>query len=203
MRRDEFERLALAELDAVYRFARFLTRNAEDAEELVQDVFARAFRPDSIKGFTSRRGGMRGWLMTIARTSFYGRLEHEQAGRRAMDRFAQILADQQGSLEAPDPSRVARIDWTQAAPGLSAGLDSLSAELREVLWLWAVEGMKYREIAAAMSIPIGTVMSRLHRARSQVAAFVIGGAPPVADRTNAPPVEPVTTAAGPRGRQQT
>lgn len=80
MQREEFERLAVAELDAVFRFARFLTKDAETAEELVQDVYARAFRPESIDGFTSRGAGMRAWLMTIARTSFYGRLEHEHAG---------------------------------------------------------------------------------------------------------------------------
>ncbi len=175
MRRDEFERLALAELDSLYRFARFLTRNAEDAEELVQDVFARAFRPESIEGFTSRSGGgpgMRAWLMTIARTMFFGRLDHGRAGRRVMDRLRQALADEEGSQEAPDPSRVAGIDWTKAGPALNAALDSLRADLREVLWLWAVEGLKYREIASALGVPIGTVMSRLHRARSQVARVV-------------------------------
>ncbi len=186
MRRDEFERLALAELDSLYRFARFLTRSAEDAEELVQDVFARAFRPESIEGFTSRRGGglqsrssavgdpgMRAWLMTIARTMFFGRLDHGRAGRRVMDRLRQAHADEGGSHEAPDPSRVAGIDWTKTGPALNAALDLLSADLRDVLWLWAVEGLKYREISAALGVPIGTVMSRLHRARSQAARFVL------------------------------
>ncbi len=173
MRRDEFERLAIAEVDTLYRFARFLTRDADAAEELVQDVYARAFRPESVSGFRQRGAGMRAWLMTIARTMFFGRLDHGRAGRRVIDQLRRAHAEEGGSQEAPDPSRVAGIDWTKAGPALNAALDSLSADLREVLWLWAVEGLKYREIAAALGVPIGTVMSRLHRARSQAARFVL------------------------------
>lgn len=172
MQRDEFERLALAELDAVFRFARFLTRNPDTAEELVQDVYARAFRPESVAAFTSRGGGMRAWLMTIARTSFYGRLEHERAGVRALKRVAEDAMTKEDSCEAPAASEVADIDLSLAGEKIQQALDSMSVELREVLWFWAVEGMKYREIAEALSIPIGTVMSRLHRARSQAARFL-------------------------------
>lgn len=173
MRRDEFESLALAELDTMYRFARFLTREAGAAEELVQDVYARAFRTESISRFRERGAAMRAWLMTIARSIFYGRLEHDGANRRAMERLGRIVAEEHAAMEAPQPAHVAGIDWAKAGPLVDAALDALSIELREVLWLWAVEGLKYREIAAAMDIPVGTVMSRLHRARTAAAYFLL------------------------------
>lgn len=172
MQRNEFERLAVAELDAVLRFARFLTKDAEIAEELVQDVYARAFRPESIDGFTSRGAGMRAWLMTIARTSFYGRLEHERAGDRALARVAEQVRSAGDSLEAISPAEASEIDFSLARTRMLEAMDSMSVELREVLWFWGVEGMKYREIADALAVPIGTVMSRLHRARSQAAQFL-------------------------------
>jgi len=172
MQRDEFEKLAIAELDAVFRFARFLTKDADTAEELVQDVYARAFRPESIAGFTSRGAGMRAWLMTIARTSFYGRLEHEQAGDRALKRVANQARATGDSWEALSPAEAGEIDLALAGTRMHEALDSMSVELREVLWFWGVEGLKYREIAEALAVPIGTVMSRLHRARSQAARFL-------------------------------
>lgn len=172
MQHGEFEKLAMAELDAVYRFARFLTKSADAAEELVQDVYARAFRPESVAGFTSRGAGMRAWLMTIARTSFYGRLEHERAGERALSRAAERAMASGSSSEALHASEVREIDLALAGTRMQEALASMSVELREVLWFWGVEGLKYREIAEALEIPIGTVMSRLHRARSQAARFL-------------------------------
>ncbi len=165
MHREEFERLALAELDAVFRFARFLTRDAERAEDLVQEVYARAFRPESIHGFSARGGGMRAWLMTIARTSFYSRGERERIGERAVARIATERASR-GDAETLAAGEAAGIDWSLASSRLHEALAGMSEELREVLWFWAVEGLKYREIAEALAIPIGTVMSRLHRARA-------------------------------------
>ncbi len=173
MQRPEFERLALAELDAVYRFARFLTRDVAQAEDLVQDVYTRAFRPESIDSFKPRGGGMRAWLLTIARTNFYGRLEHEKVVRNAMPRIAEDARDRHDSAEAPDAAEVSSVDWTRAGPVMHEAVASLSAELRETLWLWAVEGLKYREIGEALGVPIGTVMSRLHRARSQAARAIL------------------------------
>ena len=102
MLRDEFERLALAELEPVYRFARSLTRDTDRAEELVQEVYARAFRAESIASFVSRGGGMRAWLMTIARTRFYGMLEREQAGARVIEGARDLArCDSAGEDEAP------------------------------------------------------------------------------------------------------
>ncbi|MCI0363071.1 MAG: sigma-70 family RNA polymerase sigma factor [Phycisphaerales bacterium] len=189
MERAEFEKLAVAELDGLYRFARFLTRDVAKAEDLVQDVYARAFRPESIEAFNPVGGGMRAWLMTIARTTFYGRLEHDGADSRAMDRLGQRMADRAGELECPDPSRVNGVDWGMTGPAVSIALDSLNGDLRDVLWLWAVEGLKYREIAEALEVPIGTVMSRLHRARSQVSQALLADGPLHAELIDAGIVE--------------
>lgn len=167
MEHKEFEKLAIAELDAVYRFARFLTRDAAVAEELVQDVYARAFRPDTIANFQPQGAGMRAWLMTIARMSFYGRIEHERVVARAMDKVAQTVRSRGDTNEVINPHEANEIDWGLANNRVHKALDSLSVELRNVLWLWAVEGLKYREIAESLDVPIGTVMSRLHRARTQ------------------------------------
>lgn len=172
MQRDEFERLAVSELDALYRFARFLTKDADKADEVVQDVYARAFRPESVASFESRGAGMRAWLMTIARTSFYGRVEHERAGDRAIAKVVQRTGTSIVDSEALDPSELSEIDLSLAGPRLQEALGSMSDELREVLWFWAVEGLKYREISEALGVPIGTVMSRLHRARSKAARFL-------------------------------
>lgn len=75
-------------------------------------------------------------------------------------------------METLSPAEVSEIDLSLARTRMLEAMDSMSVELREVLWFWGVEGMKYREIAEALAVPIGTVMSRLHRARSQAAQFL-------------------------------
>lgn len=174
MLRDEFERLALAELEPVYRFARSLTRDTDRAEELVQEVYARAFRAESIASFESRGGGMRAWLMTIARTRFYGMLEREQAGARVIEGARDLArCDSAGEDEAAVAVSLDALDWSAASGVLYERMGMMNAELREVLWLWGVEGLRYKEIAEVMSTPIGTVMSRLHRARAQAARVLL------------------------------
>lgn len=173
MDRARFESLAIAELDGVYRFARFLTRDAPAAEELVQDVYARAFRPGSIESFREQGGGMRPWLLTLARRLFYARAERGRTGARIMAELRHEHSVEGGSLESPDAEVVSRVDWARARPLLMGVMASLSAELREALWLWSVAGLTYREIAEALDIPIGTVMSRLHRARARATAALL------------------------------
>lgn len=162
----------MAEFDAVYRFARFLTRDADKAEDLVQDVYARAFRPETVEKFQEKGAGVRAWLMTIARNSFYGSIAHQNAGARAIDRYTSMGLHEHD--EAPDPAEVDGLDLGAAAHKLHEALARLSPELRDVLWLWAVEGLKYREIAESLEVPIGTVMSRLHRARAQTGRALRG-----------------------------
>ncbi len=172
MRAEEFEQLAMAEFDAVYRFARFLTRDADKADDLVQEVYARAFRPETVEKFQEKGAGIRAWLMTIARNSFYGSIAHENAGDRALDRYTELGLH--GHEEAPSPAEVEGFDFGAAAHKLHSALAGLNPDLRDVLWLWAVEGLKYREIAESLGVPLGTVMSRLHRARAQTGKALRG-----------------------------
>ncbi len=164
MERQAFETLALAELDAVYRYARFLCKDAARAEDLVQDVYVKALRSPAADAFDSREGGMRAWLLTIARNTYFRSVERDTLARRALRLAAEI-----DRADAPNAATLERIDWSTAGPRLARALAHMSDELAEVLWLWAVGGLKYREIAATLDTPIGTVMSRLHRARTQAA----------------------------------
>jgi DNA-directed RNA polymerase specialized sigma24 family protein len=112
-----------------------------------------------------------------ARNAYYGRLARQRLGRKVHERLVddERAAGEPGDAPADpyddrDPSG---IDWRAAGPRLEAALAALSDELRDVVWFWAVEGLKYCEIAAALDVPIGTAMSRLHRARSRLAAILL------------------------------
>jgi len=176
MERAAFEKLALRHLDAVHRLAFSLTRNQERADDLVQDVYARAFRPNAIERFEERpdaledgTGGMRSWLFTICHNVFYTKVKREAKAPTAVGEFYSDAAD--GPL--PDEASAAwdrqNLDWEQVDGALKAAIADLKDEHREILLMWGVDGLKYREIAEIMEIPIGTVMSRLHRARKLVA----------------------------------
>ena len=174
MERSEFERLALEHLDAVFRLAFHLTRNTERAEDLVQDVYVRALRPAAVERFQDRAGddgtgGMRSWLFTICHNTFYTKLKREGRAPTAVGEFFAEAADGPAPDEPPPAWDRATFDWEQVDQALKAAIDGLSAEHREVLLMWGVDGLKYREIAEILGVPIGTIMSRLHRARKLVA----------------------------------
>lgn len=171
VRRDEFEKLALEHMDAVYRLAITLTRDPDEASDLVQDVYLRALRPATVERFEDRStdeqgtGGIRSWLFTICHNVFYSR--RKKAGRRpiAVDEFFNESADGPAPDDAGPVWDRAHLDWEHVDERLKAAIGELKDEHREVLLMWAVDGLKYREIAEIMEVPIGTVMSRLHRAR--------------------------------------
>lgn len=171
MKREHFERLALEHLTAVHRFAWHLTRNATDADDLVQDVYLRALKAGVAEQFEERGGGMKSWLFTIARTTFLMGRERRGVERRAAEALA---LDALHDAEVPAPSEVEAIDWQRAGGVMRDAVNELPDSLREVLVLWSVEGLKYREIADVLGVPIGTVMSRLHRARTQVSMALSG-----------------------------
>ncbi|MBX3364490.1 MAG: sigma-70 family RNA polymerase sigma factor [Phycisphaeraceae bacterium] len=168
MERPEFEQLALEHLDSVFRMALHLARNQTEAEDIVQEVFARAFRPTSIQGFQPGEDpptAMRAWLFTITHNVFLTRLK--QASRRAtpVADFFDATDNQPPPDEPPPLYDGQTLDWEQVDSRIKTAIDDLKPEFREVLLMWAVEGLKYREIAAILDVPIGTIMSRLHRAR--------------------------------------
>jgi RNA polymerase sigma-70 factor (ECF subfamily) len=153
----DFERLAMPHFDSLYNFARWLTRDETEAEDLVQEAFAKALR-----GFPSFSPGtdFRAWIFRILRNTFLT----SRTGLRAKP--TQSLEDEEGETIAvtwETPESLALASATREA--LQDALERLPPDYREVILLCDVEEMKYKEIAEVLSIPIGTVMSRIARGR--------------------------------------
>lgn len=163
MERREFERLALEQLDALHRAAFQLCRDHVLTADLVQDTYVRALR--SAHTFEDRGGGIRPWLFTILHNVFYSRLQRD--AREPVSVETIYAAD--GKTPPPDEPTpawdLADFDWDHVDERLKEAIDELEPDARLTLLLWGVEGLKYREIAAILGVPDGTVMSRLHRAR--------------------------------------
>ena len=161
-----FEAEALASLDSLYRAALRLTRNAADAEDLVQDTYLKAFRAaDRFEPGTN----LRAWLFTIL---------HNTARNRARDRARDTVAidsevvDRAADAPPPGSRSAGGPDTPETllmrdtlAPDLQAAVDELPEQFRQAVWLRDVEEFSYAEIAAMLSIPVGTVMSRISRGR--------------------------------------
>jgi len=173
MERSEFEKSALDHLDAVYRMAYHLARKSEDADDVVQEVYARAFRPRSIERFVDNSvdggGGMRAWLFAICHNVFYSRIKRESRQPTAVESFFEESGTEGRPDEPPPQWDGEKLDFEHVDSTLKEAIQELKTEYREVLLMWGVEGLKYREIAAILDVPIGTVMSRLHRARKLLA----------------------------------
>jgi RNA polymerase sigma-70 factor (ECF subfamily) len=154
-----FEAVALPHLDAAYDLARWLLRDRADADDVVQDAYLKAFR--AFGGF--RGGSARAWLLTIVRNACYTRLR-----RRRPDEPSLSLDD--GLADPPDagPTPEQAVLRQAAARSLREALESLPIDLREAIVLRELEGLSYAEIAAVADVPIGTVMSRLSRARHRL-----------------------------------
>jgi RNA polymerase sigma-70 factor, ECF subfamily len=178
LERAKFEKLALEHLDAVYRMAMHLARRPDVAEDVVQEVYARAFRPQTIERFvdmsaeddlTSGSGGMRSWLFAITHNVFYSKVKKENRQPTSVGEFFAEESSEVAPDEAPPAWSRADLDWEHVDGRLKAAVEELKDEYREVLLMWGVDGLKYREIGEILDVPIGTVMSRLHRARKLLA----------------------------------
>jgi len=169
----EFEKSAIEHLDAVYRMALHLSRDHNTAEDLVQEVYARAMRPKTIARFEDNSsqggGGMRAWLFAIVHNVFYSKVKREARQPSATEEFYGEAGREQMPGEAPPQWDGQPMDWEQVDGTLKSAVADLKPEYRQVLLMWGVEGLKYREIAEILEVPIGTVMSRLHRARKLLA----------------------------------
>lgn len=167
MKRERFEQLALEHLDAVYRMALQLARHPDAAGDLVQETYLKALRASD--GYEEHGGGMRPWLFKILHNAFYTRVG--RAKREAA--FAEDLSDAASGQPGPDQPGpawgLADLSWDHVDDRIKAAIGRLKPEYSSVLLMWGVEGLKYREIAEIQDIPIGTVMSRLHRARTILA----------------------------------
>ncbi|TWB23303.1 RNA polymerase sigma-70 factor (ECF subfamily) [Nitrospirillum amazonense] len=159
-----FQDQVLIHLDAAYGLARYMTRDPVAAEDIVQDAFLRAHR--AFDGF--RGGDARAWLLTIVRNN----VRSWAAARR--DRAEQALESLPGQgAEIADDAAPTPEAWLAAqedAADLRALIEGLPPAFRETLLLREMEEMSYRDIAAVTGAPVGTVMSRLARARDLLAA---------------------------------
>ena len=154
-----FEEAMVPHLPAAYNLARWLARNDHDAEDLVQEAYLRALR--SFDGF--RGGDGRAWLLTIVRNTCYTWLRQHR-----MEDLTELFDEEIHTPERDSSNPETLLLGTADAQLLRQALEELPVEFREVLVLRELEGMSYREIADFMSVPVGTVMSRLARGRERL-----------------------------------
>jgi RNA polymerase sigma-70 factor (ECF subfamily) len=157
---EEFGRLALEQLDTLSRVAASLARNRAEADDLVQETYLRALR--AREQFKQREHGLRPWLLRIMHNTHLTRVARAKLQPVATDPSA---LETTGEAGGKFPAVGVEHDDT-----VRRALADLPPELRSALVLWAVEELSYKEIAEVLDIPIGTVMSRLHRARRVLAA---------------------------------
>jgi len=152
--------MLLPHLGAAWKLARWIVRNEQDAEDVLQEAFARAFRFGA--GFSGHHP--RGWLLRIVRNTAYRFLEQNRM-RESTPEFDETLHTEACTDARPaDSPEVLLLRSTQRRL-LSEAVEALPALFREVLVLREAEGLSYKEIGSVVGIPIGTVMSRLSRAR--------------------------------------
>ncbi len=157
----DFEDAALVHLDVLYRGALRLTRNRADAEDLVQETVARAFRRfDQFHLGTNCRA----WLFKIMRNLFLNRVRTDRESPHEGEFFEGSIGSAEAvRLEAPSPEE--EFLETVVHGDVDRALHGLPASYRDVVVFRDIEGFTYREIAEALECPIGTVMSRLSRGR--------------------------------------
>lgn len=155
-----FEQAVLTHLDAAYNLARWLTRNSDDADDVVQEACLRAYA--SFDGF---QGGMDGrpWLLAIVRNACYTWLKKKH-GWEAATEFDENLHTPLADSANAEAIQMRRADRDM----VKQAIERLPAEYREALVLREMEDLSYKEIAGITGLPIGTVMSRLSRARQRL-----------------------------------
>src|SRR5436189_3487631 len=158
-----FEKAILPHLDAAHNLARWLLRNEQDAQDVVQEAYLRAFK--SFAGFHGGNG--RAWLLTIVRNTSYTLLKKN----RAVDLTTTFDEEIHGSGDEV-VSPVTILERSDNAELIKEAMDHLPAEFREILALRHQEGLSYKEIAEIAQIPPGTVMSRLARARTKLREYL-------------------------------
>jgi RNA polymerase sigma factor (sigma-70 family) len=157
-----FEAMMLPHMDAAHNLARWLLRNEQDAQDVVQEAYLRAFK--SFGGFHGSNG--RAWLLTIVRNTSYTLLKKNQAADfTTFDEEIHVAGD-----ESASPASI--LEHGEDANLIREAMDALPAEFREILALRHQEGLSYKEIAEIAQIPPGTVMSRLARARAKLKEYL-------------------------------
>jgi RNA polymerase sigma-70 factor, ECF subfamily len=155
----DFERTFLPHLDSAYNLARWLVKNDHDAQDVVQEAYLRALRFSA--GY--RGGDPRAWLLAIVRNTAFSFIQRNKKS----DSAAEFDEDLHGADCARDAVEAAVIRQADGE-SIRAALNALPDEFREVILMREIEGLSYKEIADATDLPIGTVMSRLARARKRL-----------------------------------
>jgi RNA polymerase sigma-70 factor (ECF subfamily) len=155
-----FEQLALPLFDRLYNFAHWLAQNPDEAEDLVQETYAKA-----LKGFSSFQPGtnFKAWMFRILRNTFLNSRTGLKAATMQLD-----IENEDPALPVERQTPETILLGRDSRELLQSAIEELPVAYREVLLLCEVEEMSYQDIAAAVAIPIGTVMSRLSRARRQL-----------------------------------
>jgi RNA polymerase sigma-70 factor (ECF subfamily) len=155
-----FEELAMPLFDSLYNFARWLAQNQNDAEDLVQETYLKAFR-----SYASFEPGtnFRAWIFQILKNTFLGSCSK-------LERRMTLAMDSEEDLPATSPTPESLLIALSNIDAVRCAIEQLPVIFREVILLCDVENASYREIAEILSIPVGTVMSRLARARKMVRA---------------------------------
>jgi RNA polymerase sigma-70 factor (ECF subfamily) len=160
----QFEATVVPHLDAAYNLARWLTGDDQDAQDVVQDAYLRAF-----KFFGSYHGGSsRAWLLTIVRHTAYTWLRQNRMHDPTTP-FDDEMPDTIVETVSLEGSYLQEADYQLLREAIAA----LPLEFREVIILHEMEGLAYKEIAVVANVPIGTVMSRLSRARDRLQKYLL------------------------------
>jgi len=161
--RERFEALAMPHLDTVFRVARSLALDENEADDLTQETYVRAFR--AFDGFELREYGAKPWLLRILHNVFYSAAGKKRRRPTLLDDVDFDHFEDELHHERTEPLSLETFDWEKIDEELKSALNELQEEYRTVLLLWGVEGLSYKEIAVACDCAMGTVMSRLSRAR--------------------------------------
>jgi|SRR5579859_1510389 len=162
----QFEQHIMPHMNAAYNLARWLTSNDSDAQDIVQESYLRAFK--YFGGFGGRES--RGWLLRIVRNAFYDWLRKNR-GAETSEPFDEEMHGVMNETQGPDgPLPLEKADHEL----LHKAIASLPLEFREILVLRELEGFSYNEISELANIPLGTVMSRLARARERLRTQLLG-----------------------------
>jgi len=174
-RREEFEEVALPHIDSLFNMAIGLSRNHKDAEDLVQETYLRAFR-----FFDSYQSGtkVKAWLFRILRNTFINRYRAAKIRPEEVDFskiesvYERVVSDEfLAGRHSPTPEEIV-VDGVLDEE-IQGAMAELPEEYRSVVVLALVEDLSYKEIASALSVPLGTVMSRLHRGRKLLQASLM------------------------------
>ena len=159
---ERFEAIVLPHMDAAYTLARYLARNDHDAQDVVQEAYLRALK--YFDGFRGAAGGeSRSWLLAIVRNTAYTWRHQHRADARATEFDEELHSD---TIAGDHPG--AALDRDTTRESVRQALERLSPEFREVIVLRELEGLSYKEISDVAGVPVGTVMSRLARARKRL-----------------------------------